>query len=81
MACKNVQIGQELFLDLVRYFVLNDTSEERYKAISDALEVKIDKIIKHELYTASKTAETPEEREKARKQYLDKIGMRDSFRW
>lgn len=78
---KNVQISQELFFDLVRYFVLDDTSETRLKAISDALEVKIDNMVKHELYTASKTAETPEEREKARQQYLDKIGMRDSFRW
>lgn len=78
---KNVQISQELFFDLVRYFVLDDTSEMRLKAISDALEVKIDNMVKHELYTASKTAETPEEREKARQQYLDKVGMRESFRW
>lgn len=78
---KMVQIPEELFYDLVRYFVLNDTSETRLKAISDALEVKIDNMVKHELYTASKTAETSAEREKARQQYLDKVGMRDSFRW
>ena len=78
---KNIQISQELFFDLVRYFVLDDTSETRLKAILGGLETKIDKMVKHELYTASKTAETPEERETARKQYLDKIGMRDSFRW
>ena len=78
---KMVQIPQELFFELVRYFMLDDTSEARYKAISDALEGKVDKMVKHELYTASKTAETPEEREKARQQYLDKIGMRESVRW
>lgn len=78
---KNVQIPIELFFELVKYFVLDDTSEARYKAISDALEVKVDNMARHELYTASKTAETAEEREKARQQYLDKIGMRDSFRW
>ena len=78
---KNVQISQELFLELVRYFCLDDASETRYKAISDALETKLDKLAKHELYSASKTAETQEEREHARQQYLDKIGMRDSFRW
>ena len=78
---KNVQISQELFFDLVRYFCLDDTSTERYKAISDALEVKIDKLVRHETYSASKTAETPEEREKARQRYLDLVGMRDSFRW
>lgn len=78
---KNVQIPQELFFELVRYFVLEDTSNERYKAILDGLEGKIDQMVKHELYTASKTAKTPEERETARQQYLDKVGMRESFRW
>lgn len=78
---KNVQIPLELFLELVRYFVLEDTTEERYKAISDALSTKFDKMVNHELYSAYKTAETPAEREKARQQYLDRIGMRDSFRW
>ena len=78
---KNVQIPQELFLELIRYFVLDDVTEERYKAISDALSTKFDKMVNHELYSAYKTAETPEEREKARQQYLDRIGMRDSFRW
>lgn len=78
---KNIQISQELFFDLVRYFCLDDTSEERYKAISGGLEAKIDKLVKHEVYSASKTAETPEERETARQRYLDLVGMRDSFRW
>lgn len=78
---KMVQIPQELFFELVRYFCLEDTSEERYKAILGGLEGKIDNMVKHELYTASKTAKTAEERETARRQYLDKIGMRDSFRW
>ena len=78
---KNIQISYELFLQLVRYFCLDDVTETRYKAISDALETKLDKLVKHELYTTSKTAETQEEREHARQQYLDKIGMRDSFRW
>lgn len=78
---KHVQIPIELFFDLVRYFVLDDTSPERSKAILSGLETKIDQMVKHELYTASKTAKTPEERETARQQYLDKIGLRDSFRW
>lgn len=78
---KNVQIPQELFFELVRYFVLDDVTEERYKAILGGIEGKVDQMVKHELYTASKTAKTAEEREHARKQYLDKIGMRESFRW
>jgi hypothetical protein len=78
---KNIQIPQELFFDLVRYFVLEDISETRYKAISDAVSTKFDKMVNHELYSVYKTAETAEERDKARKEYLDRVGMRDSFRW
>lgn len=78
---KNVQIPVELFLDLVRYFVLEDTSETRLNAIKRGLETKFDNMVKHELYTTYKTAESDEERDKARKQYLDKIGMRESFRY
>lgn len=78
---KNIQISQELFLELVKYFCLGNTSETRYKAISDALETKLDKLVKHELYSASKTAETPEEREKARQKYLDMVGIHKDFRW
>ena len=78
---KMVQIPQELFFELVRYFCLDDTSEERYKAISGGLEAKIDKMVRHDTYSASKTAETPEEREKARQRYLDMVGMHKDFRW
>lgn len=78
---KKIQISQELFFELVRYFYLGDASPERSKAILTALEDKIDQLVKHELYTASKTAKTPEERETARQQYLDKVGILDSFRW
>ena len=60
---KQVQIPQELFLDLVRYFCLDDTSTGRYKAILNGLEAKIDKLARHEAYSASKTSENASERE------------------
>ena len=41
----------------------------------------MDSIIKREKYTKSKTASTEEEREKARQEYLDIVGMHPSFRW
>lgn len=78
---KQVQIPQELFLDLVRYFCLDDTSTERYKAILSGLEAKIDKLARHEAYSASKTAENASERESARQKYLDLVGIHKDFRW
>lgn len=76
---KNVQISYELFFMLVKYHLLDfyDEGEE----IKKGLENKIDMMSRHEIYSKSKTAPTEEEREKARKEYLDMIGMHPDFRW
>ena len=76
---KNVQISQELFFLLVRYFLIGQ--EETEPEIAKALEKKMDALVMRELYTQYKTAPTEEEKEKARREYLDKRGVPDSFRW
>ena len=76
---KNVQISQELFIALMRYFLLEQ--EELYPEIKKDLEKKLDALVMRELYTKYKTAPSEEEREKARREYLDKRGVTESFRW
>ena len=76
---KNVQISQELFIALMRYFLLEQ--EELYPEIKKGLEKKLDALVMRELYTKYKTAPSEEEREKARREYLDKRGVPESFRW
>lgn len=76
---KNVQIPQELFVAITRYFMLEQL--ELLPEILQGLEQKMDTLIMREMYTKYKTAPTAEEREKARKEYLDKRGVLDSFRW
>lgn len=76
---KNIQISQELFIDLIDYHLLDQFDKE--EAIKKGLEDKMDSIIKREKYTKSKTGLTEEEREKARQEYLDIVGMHPSFRW
>ena len=49
--------------------------------IQKGLEQKYEAMMRRELYTKSKTAETEKEREEARKAYLDKVGMHWDFRW
>lgn len=78
---KFVKIDFKTFLVLVRYFVLDEHTEELYKDIRQALEAKVDSLARHELYTQSKTAETEQEREQARKKYLDAAGIHSDFRW
>ena len=76
---KNVQISQELFIALMKYFLLEQ--EELLPEIQKGLEKKLDALVMRELYTKYKTAPSEEEREKARLEYLDKRGVPKSFRW
>lgn len=76
---KNIQISEELFFALVKYHLLE--VDDVYSEIKKGLEKKVDALVMRELYTKYKTAPTDEEREKARREYLDKRGVPDSFRW
>ena len=69
---RNVQISQELFMQLLRFHLIEDESCE--KEIKKELEKKLDKMVMRDLFGKSKTAPTKEERERARKEYLDRRG-------
>lgn len=83
---KSYQISEELMFKLLKFHlfdfdVAND--EELMKSnqeISKLLNEKLNSMIEHELYTTYKTG-TPEEQEKARKEYLERKGIPSSFRW
>ncbi len=76
---KNVQISYDLFMALLQYHLVGDDASA--DEIRRGLEKKLDSMVRRELYTKYKTAPTEEERKKARKEYLDKRGVPDSFRW
>lgn len=76
---RNVQISRELFMKLLHFHLLEDESCE--KEIKQELEKKLDRMVMHDLYGKSKTAPTEEEREQARKEYLDRRGVPENFRW
>ena len=73
----NVQISQELFMQLLRFHLVEDESCE--KEIKQGLEKKLDRMVMRDLYGKFKTAPTEEERERARKEYLDRRGVPESF--
>ena len=75
---KHVQISEELFMKLVKYHLLG--VKEVAPEIKRGLESKLDAMDKRELYTEYKMEKTEEEREKARKKYLKKRGIREDFR-
>lgn len=76
---KNVQIPYKLFVLLLRYHLVED--DDCLNEIRQGLEQKLDSLVRHELYAKYKSAPTQEEREKARQEYLDSLGVPDSFRW
>ena len=61
---KNVQIPYELFMLLIRHYLVED--DTCLDEIRQGLEKKLDSLVQHELYGKFKTAPTQEEREKAR---------------
>ena len=84
---KNIQIKQELFIKLIQYFYSEEIgydNEELFdleREIKSELQQKLDKISMRGYYTTYKTAPTEQEREEARKKYLDERGVPESFRW
>lgn len=79
MGLKNVQISEELFIALLKYHLVE--MDDVLPQIKKGLEEKLEAMVRRGLYTKYKTAPTEEEREKARQEYLEKVGMHRSFRW
>lgn len=89
---KQVQISEETFFDalMICHSILDDEIRdcldqdklEIVERFQKALEVKLDKMVLHDIYTKSKdTNLTDEEREKARQEYLDRKGIHKNFRY
>ena len=79
MQNKSVQIPYELFFQLLQYFLMDNYDDE--EIIRLGLEKKLGAMMNRDVYSKSKTAPTEEERERFRQEYLDRKGMRESFRW
>ena len=74
-----MQISEELFFALLKYHLVE--MDDVLPEIKKGLEEKLEAMVRRDLYTKYKTAPTEEEREKARQEYLDMVGMHRSFRW
>ena len=84
---KQLQISEALFVKIIQYFYSEEIGfddEEIFgleHEIKKELQMKLDRITMRSYYTKYKTAETEQEREEARKKYLDEKGVPESFRW
>ena len=79
MSERKIQIPEKVFYELVKFHLLGETdAEEEIKA---QLQKKLDAMVEHQLYTRSKKAASQNEREQARKEYLERRGISAAFRW
>lgn len=76
---KSVNISVVLFFYLYDYFVYGD--ESKHDEITVRLKEKMNRMLLRKLYSDSKTAETESEREAARTEYLDRVGVPEDFRY
>lgn len=76
---KNVQIESELFISLLDYFSDPESNAYMSEEIRKKLDDKLEKLINRELFTKYKRAVTADEREKARKEYLEQRGISKNF--
>ena len=79
MSEKKVQIPEKVFYELVKFHLLGETDDE--EEIKTHLLKKLDALAEHQLYTRSKKAASQNEREQARKEYLERRGISAAFRW
>ena len=79
---KNIQISQLLFNQMA-IFCLEESARtpELEEQIKKGIYDNLDRQINHELYSKYKTAPTEEQKEKARLEYLDRVGIHKDFRW
>ena len=78
----SVQISEELFMDLCRVVLGGVDDPETVFRVSRGLHDKLDRMVARELYsTMHDPSKSPQEREKARQDYLDARGIPTSFRW
>ena len=79
---KNIQIEYSFFLDLISYAFMHEDSEDPvYQRINVAFHRKLEAMERHHLYSLYKSGATEEIRSKARGDYLEAIGLHDSYRW
>lgn len=81
----NVQISEELLLALFKFHCLDLPEDDRellQREIRKGLNAKMNAIISRQIYSDSKNpAATPEQRERARQEYLERKGIPVAWRW
>ena len=76
---KQIQIPEQLFMELVKFHLLD--MEENFTKHKTRIRSKVGFFGDERFIFKIKTAPTEEEREQARKEYLERRGVPEKFRW
>ena len=77
-----VQIDQDLWLNLWRFFMLEQQDDRTYAACADGIAKKWQSQYRRFLYSRYKNRDIPpEEREAARQAYIRETGIPEDFIW
>ncbi|MCR4884283.1 MAG: complexin-2 [Clostridiales bacterium] len=72
----------DLFVDLYLYACRHSEQDDlQFKRLNTGVRKKLESMMRHDLYSLYKTGANEETRARAKQEYLDAIGLSDSFRW
>ena len=79
---RNILLDYDLFVDLYVYACRHSEQDDlQFRRLCAGVRRKFEALMRHDLYSLYKTGANEETRAKARQEYLDAIGLSDSFRW
>jgi hypothetical protein len=79
---KNILLDYDLFVDLYVYACRHSEPDDlQFKRLSTGVRQKLEAMMRHDLYSLYKSGADEKIRAKARQEYIDAIGLSDSFRW
>ena len=79
---QSILLDYDLFVDLYVYACRHSEQDDlQFRRLCAGVRRKLEAMMRHDLYSLYKTGANEETRAKARQEYLDAIGLSDSFRW
>lgn len=79
---KSILLDYDLFVDLYVYACRHSEPYDlQFKRLYAGVRQKLEAMMRHDLYSLYKSGADEKIRAKARQEYLDAIGLSDSFRW
>ena len=79
---REIRIDYSLFVDLYVYACRHSEQDDlQFKRLYAGVHRKLKAMMHHDLYSLYKSGADKVTRAKARQEYLDAIGLSDSFRW